>query len=630
MLQYKFRTFHIHTRLNELDVRVIEILFRLSIDSNYAIVRKDSQSQLFSMLAHFPYSSLLISPRIVDILNRFNDKSNESNKVEHDQLKGCLYLLSGNSVNESLMVKQNWKILHAVWPALFRCQQFEKASIQTLLDRIYYKANKDYDSFDNRIKLSDKAVHAAYDLCPETQSRFASIPESQRLAKFVDKCRVESELIKGLMNELIEICREPQQIWRNQSTSLGSLSLLFNTCIVQPDILSVECMDLIVNSLVSENITVRKVSIDALCILLKMVKPPKQTRMYDTIELIQKEARNRSIVAEKIPINRAEPGHRADNTWHTYNPQFLFEQTEQGWEATNFLDKSYWGYYCWPSRIRVNLNSRETYSLDDVKSESSTHLSKCMKPLRDKFMNDSEFVEKFIKLSRIEESKGHEKFDKKKLYLFKSLFRNFGSTKIFNSFYDHLKRLIVDKEPLTHECSHKLAAEMVSGLIRGSKYWKFEQLKELWSETKPILDLIVENMTTETLKLWTSCFSNAFEDQDPRRLTFYINYFSELVRRVIFKKDNENDNDFVVVNEGSSSSPTSFQQASCLNLIATLSQEEWRAQLLWSSLIDLFQANMTHPYKSIREKIARYDLSTPSYSIGLLISLFKAVSLCST
>ena len=142
MLQYKFRSFHIHTRLNELDVRIIELLFRLSTDSIYAIVRKDAQAQLFSLLAHYPYSSLLLAPKLVDLLNRCNSNAgdgNDESKIEHDQLKGCLYLLSGNSVNESLMVKQNWRIISAVWPALFRCQQFEKPSIQTLLDRIYFK-----------------------------------------------------------------------------------------------------------------------------------------------------------------------------------------------------------------------------------------------------------------------------------------------------------------------------------------------------------------------------------------------------------------------------------------------------------------------------------------------------------
>jgi proteasome activator subunit 4 len=599
MLQYKFRTFHIHTRLNELDVRIIEILFRMATDSNYAIVRKDSQSQLFSLLAHYPYSSLLLGPKIVEILDKSRvsdskEPASDEVKVEHDQLKGCLYLLSGNSVNESLMVKQNWRILNAVWPALFRCQQFEKPTIQTLLDRIYFKANKDFDSFDNRVKLADAVLLQAFELTPELRGKY--VTEGERLKKFNEKCQIESALISNLMNELIKISKESQLLWKNQSTSLGTISLLFNTCRVQKSILTEDCLKLLVDSLVSENIHVRKVSLDALCIVLKMIKHKKQTKRYNTLELINQEMPNgKKLSKHQVAINEAQPGYRLDNSWHVFDPDFLNNQ--QKWDNTCFLDKSFWGYYCWPSSVNVNVNKRETYPLEDVNSTDT--FSQCVKPIRDRFMNDSEFVLKFIRLSTIEESKGKEKFDKKHFYLFKALFRNFGSAKIFNNLFVHLNKLITDKESQTHECSQKLASELVSGLIRGSKYWSFSDLKELWAALKPLLDLAMDNMTTETLKLWFTCFSNAFEDQDPRRLTFYMNYFSELFKKMLARRE---ENDFVIVNTDPSN-PTSFQQASCLNLIAGLSQLEWRAQKFWSNLVDVFQANMTHPYKSIREKI---------------------------
>jgi proteasome activator subunit 4 len=606
MLQYKFRTFHIHTRLNEYDLRIIDVLFRLSTDSNYAIVRKDSQTQLFSILAHFPYSSLLIVPKIVDILNRATQNETD-NKVEHDQLKGCLYLISGNSNNESLMVKQNWRVIATVWPTLFRCQQYEKPSIQALLDRIYYKCNKDYDSFDNRIKLSQQVLDLVYEFNPLLRTKFRS--DSERLRRFEEKCELETALISNLINELVKITKESQKMWKNQSTCFGSISLLFNTCRINKNFLTVEFMQLLVDSLVSDNIQVRKLSIDDLCIIMKMVKHRKQTKEISSVDLVLSEARRCS--SDQITVNIPCPGFRSDNLWHTFDP--LFIEDAQKWELTHFLDKTYWGYYCWPTKMRVNLNKRKTYPLEDFDADPMIDLEdnvdpfeKCMNILRDRFKNDSEFVEKFIRLSTIEESKGNEKFDRKRFYLFKALFRNFGSSKIINNLYSHLQRLISDKQPQTHECSHKLAAEMLSGLMRGSKYWRFDDLKDLWLNLKPIFDLMFENITSETQKLWFTCFSNAFEDQDPRRLTFYMNYLSDLVKKIFFKKEDGGD-DFVIVEQQQQQQqqnlPTSFQQASCLNLVSALSQTEWRSQAFWASLIDLLMANMNHPYKTIREKI---------------------------
>ena len=195
--------------------------------------------------------------------------------------------------------------------------------------------------------------------------------------------------------------------------------------------------------------------------------------------------------------------------------------------------------------------------------------------------------------------------------------------------------LIADKQSQTHECSHKLAAEMLSGLIRGSKYWPFSQLADLWANLKPLLDSLMENLTTETLKLWFTCFSNAFEDQDPRRLTFYLNYFGELARKMLFRGKEDKD-DFVIVNSAvvDAASPSSFQQTSCLNLLGAFSQLEWRAQLFWSNLADLLQANMSHPYKAIREKIGAcltlYYVNEIDYSLGINPTAVKSASFSSS
>lgn len=256
MLQYQYRTFYIHTRLNELDLRVIEVLFRLATGSIYAVVRKDAQSQLFSLLAHFPYSTTVIVPWIVDILHSYNNEVNdEAKNAKHDQLKGCLYLLLGNSVQDSLMIKQNWSILGALWPEVFKCKSFEKPSIQTLLEKIYLKTDKDFDSFDNRIRFGDKLVSLAVEMCPSVKQKC----DQNRLVKFEEKTQIENKKISQLLDQLIAIAKQSQLLWKNQATSFHTILFLLHNCTRNKALLSAEFVQLFVDSLLSENASVRKV-----------------------------------------------------------------------------------------------------------------------------------------------------------------------------------------------------------------------------------------------------------------------------------------------------------------------------------------------------------------------------------
>lgn len=262
MLQYQYRTFYLHTRLNDLDVRVIQVLFNLATNSIYAVVRRDAQNQLFSMLAHYPYSTSMIVPGLVELLRAHNDETDaEAKSARHDQLKGGLYLLLGNSVQDSLMIKQNWSILSVLWPQVFRCQSFEKPSIQTLLEKIHAKTDKDFDSFDNRIRFGDELVRfAAEKLAPELGIGTATEP--RRLERFEQRCRAETEMIAQLFEQLLKIAKQQSQLhWKNQANSFHAVLFLLHNCVRNRALLSVELVQLFVDSLLSDNACVRKVTV---------------------------------------------------------------------------------------------------------------------------------------------------------------------------------------------------------------------------------------------------------------------------------------------------------------------------------------------------------------------------------
>ncbi len=60
------------------------------------------------------------------------------------------------------------------------------------------------------------------------------------------------------------------------------------------------------------------------------------------------------------------------------------------------------------------------------------------------------------------------------MYL-QGLFRNFGDTFV-PLLRPHIERMVTDTKPETHEYSHRLAAELIVSLIRGSKHWPFDKV----------------------------------------------------------------------------------------------------------------------------------------------------------
>lgn len=94
------------------------------------------------------------------------------------------------------------------------------------------------------------------------------------------------------------------------------------------------------------------------------------------------------------------------------------------------------------------------------------------------------------------------------------------------------------------------------------------------------------------------------EDQDPRRMFFYINYLKDLI---ITKLDEEQS--------------STFQRSSCLYLVKSINQFEWRIPKIWTELYDALIKKMNNPYKVIREKLAHcvafsllFDVDLPNQS----------------
>ena len=59
------------------------------------------------------------------------------------------------------------------------------------------------------------------------------------------------------------------------------------------------------------------------------------------------------------------------------------------------------------------------------------------------------------------------------------LFRNFDDT-VLEPLKPHVERLVADTSHDTHETSQRCAAEIIAGIIRGSKHWSYEKVSSVF------------------------------------------------------------------------------------------------------------------------------------------------------
>ncbi len=80
--------------------------------------------------------------------------------ADHDQIKGCLYILLGNHAF-FLPTKHSWAMLEKLWPAMARTTHAKKPTTQRLMDHINETIGKQFDTqalIEDTNEISRKAA----------------------------------------------------------------------------------------------------------------------------------------------------------------------------------------------------------------------------------------------------------------------------------------------------------------------------------------------------------------------------------------------------------------------------------------------------------------------------------------
>ncbi|CAF3716099.1 unnamed protein product [Rotaria sp. Silwood1] len=541
----------------EIDKQIVLKLFELSIN-RYSEIRCNAQMKLLSIFNQFSFSYQIIVDCIYELLNK-------QDEVDHDQIKGCLYILLGDD-SFFLPIQHSWTMMEKLWPSIIRLSHTNKFSITNIINEISSQILEEFHTLPLIENINKISIDSAVSLWQQLN------PNEMKIDEEYQRNNIQS--YNNLMEILNALINDDKSTWKQQKISMSFMCLLLQKQISIP----LSCIRTFVNYLIHDNMELRKYAIMGMIALCRLQKPPRFYIQKTLDEILGYE--NSNIIDEKC-----YPGDRDDNLWVTIS-NYKIPDTQIEWEKICFLDKSFHGYYKWPKIIEYCLNKRIRYIQDTMPEQVAI--------LYDRFI-DKKFIVQLIQSVILEEDDGDINFSKNRFLMYKGLFRNFGNI-FMKNFMEQLYVLIHETISEKQEGCHRTAAEIVAGVIRGSKHWTLEMLDELWMKLIPFLNEVWKNFTHENRYYWGLCFKYGMENQDPRRMYRLIDYICSLIT-----------NNHVM--------ETAFDETSRWFLVEELKTFQWRIPSIWCIINNYAKELLDHPFKTVRTILSisiSFDIILPN------------------
>uniref|UniRef100_A0A671Y3T0 Proteasome activator subunit 4 n=1 Tax=Sparus aurata TaxID=8175 RepID=A0A671Y3T0_SPAAU len=554
MLQHELRKLTVEgCQYRSIHQELMRDLLRLST-STYSQVRSRAQNVLFSALGTYNFCCRDLIPHVLEFLNPDNSS------VTQQQFKGALYCLLGNHSGVCLANLHDWECIALTWPAVVRsglssAMSLEKPSIVRLFDDLADKIHRQYETIGIDFAIpADCCAVAKQLMITSSPTPEDPVPSEEELAEGLKRQEVKNAesvaKYKQLIGDLLDCINNRNMPWKYEHIAIGFLSLLLRDDHQLPP----PAVTFFVKSLNHDSLYVRKVAISALAGIMKQIKRPHKKVTVSPSEL----------------CNGMVAGDRTDNKWLQYNSSSL-PRTQQDWDGCVFVEKTHWGYYCWPRKLSIYAPLEEQPKQNLTRDE----MTEREQIIFDHF-SDPVFINQFIEFLSLEDRKGKDKFSPRRFCLFKGLFRNFSDA-FLPLLKPHMERLVAD----SHESKQRCVAEIISGLIRGCKHWSYSKVDNLWEVLCPLLRTALSNITIETYADWGTCI--ATESRDPRKLHWLFEMLMESP----------------VNGEGGS-----FVDACRLYVLqGGLAQQEWRVPELLHRLLQYLEPKLTQVYKNVRERI---------------------------
>jgi proteasome activator subunit 4 len=455
--------------------------------SHYSAVRSIAQSKLFKMFNVYSFAYRTVVDEIAAFLKL---DPNEN----HESFKGALYLI-GTNRRHRLILRPDWEIVEKLWLALLKTQLSEKLSILRLMDAITDGINNEFQTIATRIEVSDEIAQMGAGLMvdrSELPDDFMKIGA----AKLEIRNKFNEEKFHAICSAILRYTQENSLHWRYHLLAGTMINDLMHPTSKYPP----EVTRVFVNNLIHESIEERST---ALRIVNTILKQQKREHPKITIDPF-------AIAGVPRKSGKLSAGMRDDNMWLQYDPKKL-PKSQAEWDEPRYMYKIN-GFFGWSPKVETYAPSSKQPKLDRNLEEMTDHERHFYA-----FFSQKANVDKLIAFWSLEEKKGKEKFNRSRFWLIKSIFDIFGDFDILDNFVTHLPGLIENK---TNESSHRCAAEIVAGILRGAKHWNYEKTAKMYEKIIPLIRAALNSITNETDTFWGTSFATAAEGIDPLKQHF--------------------------------------------------------------------------------------------------------------
>jgi proteasome activator subunit 4 len=526
--------------------------------SRYAKVREHAQTSLFSTMAVFVQAKRDVVPLVMKLVN----VGKEEHEDKHQQIKGALHILGHSTIAKALNL--DWDFLRDFLQTVPLLHSNEKQTIQALVGKSFGTLRAQFRTRSLELVIPESCFKHALAFCPAISDLTAHF-EGAGVAEIAKANAAYTDQFVGLVDKLVGMLADDSVGWKFGLMLSGSLFALLRDDRPVP----LAIAQFYFRNLTSDLINVRGMGSRAVSIILAISKKKALKGPFA------------GTAGSAGAISSQQAGCRPDNVGHCFkNAVTDRPTTKAALDATIYVDKNYTAWNGWPVGFKTYLAKSEQPSLQ------ITDIDMCC----EEYFGDPAFVTKWIDFAAQAQSDGSAPpFSDSRAEMFKGIARNFG-LKALEFFRSDVERLLVeDPADGTGEHASKLrcVAEIMAGLIRGSKHWEHDEIQALWAWAIPILKTLLPTLSNLSIGNWSGMIRFCVYDRDPRRLY----PLTDLLFAPALTMDE---------------SDTSFGQFRCLLFLHTAMEElSWRGVEPALKLLEDVKPFVGHPYKLVREKISR-------------------------
>ncbi|KAI0343952.1 hypothetical protein BDW22DRAFT_1355187 [Trametopsis cervina] len=461
---------------------------------HYATVRESAQGLLDSLCSTYDGPRRISLPLLYNALEP---------GTEDDRMKGALWTL--NTASFAKYAISNPTLAPEFVKRLFACQHNEKPSIQECVNAL---AETSLSSFGEPCYIVfdlhyPEITSAATALRSCITQRNESDIVTRCAAQRQERVRLWNEGVASTTDTILKIAQSPKTHWKYSIVAVRCL----RTLIRKDAPMKPAHVKYLLEATLDSQYSIRYYAQRAVMKITRFMK--LRTFIGDPVDMLMERNRNPLKHISRVETPTAEETaqwlsefRNPLDTEKAQREPLLFEKVTTGWLASG---------------------DRTSFLLPPPSSTPMTACHPDCQEALDTLRNEVTQKSFWEELAKHYTTENHsEVIIQDNASCVKSIFETLQAEPM-EALQPTLETLLADKD----KNKQRGAAELLAGLICGSKHWPSNDQTKLWEWFKPHLRRVFSQSNNDMVTIWTSFFEYAFFNKDPRRVQPLVDFIYE-------------------------------------------------------------------------------------------------------